>query len=213
MNDNLFDKIIREKLYNFSTPGENGDWDALAARLSGRKAFLRRRRVLILVPAAAACLLLLFFLFMPRPGRNASAPQTVYRIVREPAALDLTAHLENIPQLYSPQELRLLRIRSLTPATSEITVPPAAIPSHEPEQDAPLQAAVEEPVIHKDIPVEEPVNVKSPAKNSLFPADPPKNTRLNKKWITAANFSYQGAINGTYLFTPSTYTTKWETPL
>ena len=213
MNDNLFDKIIREKLYNFSTPGENGDWDALAARLSGRKAFLRRRRVLILVPAAAACLLLLFFLFMPRPGRNASAPQTVYRIVREPAALDLTAHLENIPQLYSPQELRLLRIRSLTPATSEITVPPAAIPSHEPEQDAPLQAAVEEPVIHKDIPVEEPVNVKSHAKNGLFPADPPKNTRLNKKWITAANFSYQGAINGTYLFTPSTYTTKWETPL
>jgi len=37
--------------------------------------------------------------------------------------------------------------------------------------------------------------------------------RLNNKWITAANFSYQGAINGAYLFTPSTYTTKWETPL
>ena len=213
MNDNLFDQKIREKLYDFSIPGENGDWDALAARLSGRKAFLRRRRVLILVPAAAACLLLLFFLFMPRPARDASESQAVYRIVREPAALDLTAHLGNIPELFSPQELELLRNRSVIPATSEITVPPATIPSQEPGEAAPVQVAMEEPVIQKDMPAEEPARVKEPAKNGLFPADPPKKMRLNNKWITAANFSYQGAINGAYLFTPSTYTTKWETPL
>ncbi len=47
----------------------------------------------------------------------------------------------------------------------------------------------------------------------FFPEHPSKVSRINQKWITAANFSYQGAINGTYLFTPSTYTTKWETPL
>lgn len=213
MSENLFEKKIREKLYDFSIPGETGDWEALAARMSGRKAFLRRRRVLILIPAAAACLLLLMFLLMPVTDRKSLAPVTVCHIVPQPASLELAVAPGDIPALLSQQGLELLRSRSVIPATSEITTPADMIPSPEIQQATPPQVAMEEPAVEKVMPVEIPPKAAATKTNGLYPDGIPKNPRLNRKWITAANFSYQGAINGAYLFTPSTYTTKWETPL
>lgn len=213
MIEDLFDKKIREKLSGFSLPGETGDWEALTARMSHRVVLRRRKRIMFLGTAAAACLLLLFVLFMPFRTRLDTAPGTICRIIDRPVSIDLPDIRPDIAKLYTKAHLDLLRSASVVPVTSEVTADRTGIPSATPVEPVPLQPGQEERVMHGDMPVQEPVKNKGQTQNVLFPVDPPKNIRLNKKWITAANFSYQGAINGTYLFTPSTYTTKWETPL
>ncbi|HPW78542.1 MAG: hypothetical protein BWX62_00315 [Bacteroidetes bacterium ADurb.Bin037] len=213
MTEDLFDKIIREKLYGFSITEETGDWEALATRMSHRAVLRRRRRIIFLGTAAAACLLLLLVLFMPYQTRTIPEQVTICRIADCPAAIKMNDYPQHIAELYTQARLDILRTASVIPLTSEVTgvrteTPPPAMT--EPE---PFMHELKEKAIHGDVPVQEPAEKKDQTRSSVFPVDPPEKIRLNKKWITAANFSYQGAINGTYLFTPSTYTTKWETPL
>ena len=213
MSENLFENQIREKLHNLSFPGETGDWEGLAARMTARTMLLRRRRFVVVGSAAAAGLLLLLFLISPGINR-APAPLETLRVIREPmAGIDIPASRREITPLYARAQLDKLRSASRIPSTSELYVVPSGAAAPEQVAGEPADVAREETPVHRDMAVQDALPENNKAQNGLFPVDPPKRIRLNKKWITAANFSYQGAINGTYLFTPSTYTTKWETPL
>jgi len=213
MSEQSFDKHIRENLRNFSFPEEHGDWEGLVVRMSRRTIILRRRRVFLWSTSAAACLFLLMFLLMPVLNRDTHAPETVCRIVSQPANITATDYPQHIHGLYARAQLDRLREASVVPATSEIFVTPSKTPVPEPDRQCPRPAAAQEPTAQKELAVEQPVKEKTQTPTPLFPVDLPDPSRLNRKWITAANFSYQGAINGNYIFTPSTYTTKWETPL
>jgi hypothetical protein len=213
MSEQSFDKNIREKIHNFSFPEEHGDWEGLVVQMSRRAMILRRRRVFLWSSAAAACLLLLMYLLMPVLDRESLAPETVCRIVPQPAQITITDHPQHVHGLYAHAQLDRLREASVVPATSELFVTPAQTPVPEPEKASPRPAAEQEPAAQKELAVDEPVKEKPQVPAPLFPMDLPDPNRTNRKWITAANFSYQGAINGNYIFTPSTYTTKWETPL
>jgi len=213
MSEQSFDKQIKEKLRNFSFPEEHGDWEDLAMRMSRRTILLRRRRVFLWSTAAAACLFLLMFLLMPVLNRDTYAPETICRIVPRPANIHVTDLPQQIRGLYAHAQLDKLREASVVPATSEIFVTPSKTPIPEQEQQSPRPAAKQEPAAQKELAVDQPAKEKPQTPTPFFPVDLPDPSRMNRKWITAANFSYQGAINGNYIFTPSTYTTKWETPL
>jgi len=213
MSEQSFDKHIRDNLRNFSFPEEHGDWEGLVVRMSRRTIILRRRRVFLWSTSAAACLLLLMFLLMPVLNRDTHAPETVCRIVSQPANITTTGYPQHIHGLYARAQLDRLREASVVPATSELFVSSASAPKPQPEQGKPRPASEQNRAAEKDPAIGEPVKEKTQPPTPLFPVDLQDPSRLNKKWITAANFSYQGAINGNYIFTPSTYTTKWETPL
>ena len=213
MSEEFFDKKLREKLYNFSFPEEHGNWEALVVRMSRRTMILRRRRVFLWSTAAAACLVMFLFLIMPVLNRNTLAPETVCRIVPQPAHISITDYPQHIPGMYARAQLDRLREASVVPVTSELFVSSTNAPGSQPEQEKPRPASEQNRAAQKDPAIEEPVKEKTQPPTPLFPVDLPEPSRMNKKWITAANFSYQGAINGNYIFTPSTYTTKWETPL
>lgn len=213
MSEEFFDKKLREKLYNFSFPEEHGNWEALVVRMSRRTMILRRRRVFLWSTAAAACLIMFLFLIMPVLNRNTLAPETVCRIVPQPAHISITDYPQHIPGMYARAQLDRLREASVVPVTSELFVSSTNAPGSQPEQEKPRPASEQNRAAQKDPAIEEPVKEKTQPPTPLFPVDLPEPSRMNKKWITAANFSYQGAINGNYIFTPSTYTTKWETPL
>ena len=213
MSEEFFNKTLREKLYDFSFPEEHGDWEALAVRMSRRTIILRRRRMFLWSTAAAACLAMFLFLIMPILNRNTLAPETVCRIVPQPAHITVTDYPQHIPGMYARAQLDRLREASVVPVTSELFVSSTNAPEPQPEQEKPRPASEQNRAAQKDPAIEEPVKEKTQPPTPLFPVDLPEPSRMNKKWITAANFSYQGAINGNYIFTPSTYTTKWETPL
>jgi len=213
MSEQSFDKHIRDNLRNFSFPEEHGDWEGLVVRMSRRTIILRRRRVFLWSTSAAACLLLLMFLLMPVLNRDTHATETVCRIVSQPANITTTGYPQHIHGLYARAQLDRLREASVVPATSELFVSSASAPKPQPEQGKPRPASEQNRAAEKDPAIGEPVKEKTQPPTPLFPVDLQDPSRLNKKWITAANFSYQGAINGNYIFTPSTYTTKWETPL
>ncbi|MFA5301442.1 MAG: hypothetical protein WC395_02010 [Bacteroidales bacterium] len=213
MSEQSFDKNIREKLQNFSFPEEHGDWEGLTVRMSRRAMILRRRRVFLWSSATAACLLLLMFLLMPVLNRDTLAPETICRIVPRPVHITVTDYPRHIHGLYAQLQLDRLREASVVPATSELFVTPPQTPVPETEKVSPRPAAEQEPAAQKELAIDEPVKEKPRTPTPLFPVDLPEPSRMHRKWITAANFSYQGAINGNYIFTPSTYTTKWETPL
>ncbi len=210
MSEDAFEKLIREKVYNFSDPEDKGDWEALSARMS-KHAALRRKRMIWYTSAAAACLLLFLTLLMPVLHRS-PVPQPVVAVVIPPILPDL-----NQPD---PMDIRTSKV----PKISEVVFMPsrkktAVTPSQTPEESpAPIPTVIQpeaaqkedSPVFAEVIPA--PQEKKDNRSSSIMP-DPPAVKRQNNKWITAANFSYQGAINGNYLFTPSTYTSKWETPL
>ncbi len=213
MSEQSFDKNIREKLQNFSFPEEHGDWEGLVVRMSRRTIILRRRRVFLWSTAAAACLLLLIFVLMPVINPSKLTPRSVCRIVPKPTEVAVSDYPQHIHGLYARAELDRLREVSVIPAKSELFVTPLQTPAPQPEQGSPQPAAREAPAEQKDLAVQESAKGKPQTPTPLFPLDLPEPNRMNRKWITAANFSYQGAINGNYIFTPSTYTTKWETPL
>jgi len=213
MSEQSFDNKIREKLHDFSFPEEHGDWEGLVVRMSRRGIILRRRKVFLWSSAAAACLFLLMFLLMPVLNPEPYAPGTVCRIVPQPAHIHVTDYPQHIHGLYAHAQLDKLRKASVVPATSELFVTPSQTAVPKLEQPSPRPATEQEPAAQKELVVDQPAEEKPQTPIPLFPVDLPDPSRMNRKWITAANFSYQGAINGNYIFTPSTYTTKWETPL
>lgn len=235
--DLLFDKMVREKLYHFTVPEETGNWEALALRMARREALRRRRRWTIpaAAVAAAAVLLLFLILFVPFSGRLSSPPTATCRIIQLPAGVDVSFTKKDIPHMYSQARLDLLRTASKVPEVSEVVRMQTLTPLTKPAVADPVQVATELWPAAKELELAAAefemaatelkfgaTDVEKATKGSktqdqaladLFPTDLVKPSRTNKKWITAANFSYQGAINGAYLFTPSTYTSKWETPL
>lgn len=211
MNDELFDKLIRDAVHDYADPSDQGNWEALSARMAHKSVALRRRRLLWACTAAAASLLLffgLFPLFTPDPATE------IPTIAVVPPSLVNEAQPD--PQVIHPIDIQPF----LLGAAADIT----------PEAPAELQPAVQEEVYTtpaQEEPAQEAVfqemtpqvdstptnNHATTNRSNFIPPEPVKRDRQFRKWVTAANMSYQGAINGNYLFTPSTYTTKFETPL
>lgn len=220
---NNFEKEIREKMYHYAVPEETGNWDALALRMARRAALRRRSRWALSASAVAAVFLLFLFLFMPFTGRLSVPPVQTYTIIPAPAGVETPFPSDPIAKILTQSRLDMLRNTSRIPEVSEITsdllLPPLPKSVLAAADQLAIEPAFTEPVHAPDLVHETIGQAKEASKKQddsyspFFPIEPPKPSRINKKWITAANFSYQGAINGTYLFTPSTYTTKWETPL
>lgn len=218
MSEDFFEKTLQEKLYNFSDRQDNGDWEDLCMRMERQKAYKRRMRIVWYSVSAAACILLLFGLF---GLLEQNTPQTPEIAVVPPELIQSSQpKIEEYLSLDTPVLLAadnpVLRIAS-EPAV------PNATKDDDIAQDivqdlSDLINAASEQDSAKDLPLNKddftpttPQKVKE--RSSFIPPDKPARNRQYKKWITAAQISYQGAINGNYLFTPSTYTTTWETPL
>lgn len=220
---NNFDKEIRDKLFHYAIPEEKGNWDALAMRMAKRAAFKRRTRWAWTASAVAAAVLLFLFLVVPFTGRLTAPVFQTCTIIPAPAGVATWFSTDPIEEILTHARMDVLRNASKVPVVSEMTsdilLPPLSKPILATADQLAAEPAYTEPA-HTPDPVQDAlIRTKDATKRQdasyypLFPIEPPKPSRINKKWITAANFSYQGAINGTYLFTPSTYTTKWETPL
>lgn len=209
MSEDAFDKLIKEKVYNFSDPEEKGDWEALSARMAKHAAM--RRKKMIWYTSAAACLLLLLTLFtpvlhrspVPQPGAIAIIPP-ILPDLNQPDPMDIrTSKVPRISEvIFMPSRKKMAATLSQNTEESQVPVPSVIQPETPQQEDNPVFAEV------KPAPQE-----KTDNRSSFIMPDLPARKHLNNKWITAANFSYQGAINGSFLFTPSTYTSQWETPL
>ncbi len=217
----MFDNNLREKLFSFSDPQDTPDWEDLCARMTRKRAAVRRRRIILYSSAAAACMLLLFGLFMLYAPEEANHVPTV--AVVPPATLqEAQPSIEEILPQDTPVLLAAdrpsLPVGPAPQASAGNSMTPAEQESASPQDLAPLIPADEAPEAVLELPVNPdiftPTDPKTVKERSTFIApDKPARNRQYRKWITAAQISYQGAINGNYLFTPSTYTTTWKTPL
>lgn len=223
MSEDRFDKLIREELFDFSLPAQS-DWEDLSSRMAARARQKRRTRFLYYAGAAAACLALLFALIWPgRSSFQQSAATSPIALVGSPNDITPSLSLANyVEPLLSQQQMSLMH-QKLTAAYFKDVQTFTIVPPDEIKQVADsLTLQIEDKIFSQladaqepDLSPEETLSApkKQNKKSTFIPPDPLPRNRQYKKWVTGATMSYQGPINGNYIFTPSTYTTKWETPL
>ena len=177
MSEDAFDKLIKEKVYNFSDPEEKGDWEALSARMAKHAAM--RRKKMIWYTSAAACLLLLLTLLtpvlhrspVPQPGAIAIIPP-ILPDLNQPDPMDIrTSKVPRISEvIFMPSRKKMAATLSQNTEESQVPVPSAIQPETPQQEDNPVFAEV------KPAPQE-----KTDNRSSFIMPDLPARKQLNNK--------------------------------
>lgn len=223
--DDSFENIVKDKLKGFELAHGEGSWEAVSAGLRRR----RTMRVLRVVScSAAACLLFFLALYLPSDPKSPvpdtalqNPAPTEFPRYTQPQALTIVGPTKEFPPSLAvadkaagpgKKESPVKLSPGIKDLVAQKPVPGGGADSLLASSSGPVEKESFEELSCRD-PQQQDKKKYSTVENLYLQEENKRKIKLYRQWIAAVNVSYQGAMGGNYLFTPSTYTNTQRTDL